>query len=134
MERIKKLVIPPAWRDVVIADRCDDKVQCIGYDDKNRKQYKYNQDYINKQTNEKYYKSLIDFGLIINKLRDDINDKLRRREWNLDKLIAFIIFIVDNSHLRIGNEKYKDENESYGITTLERRHIKIKTNSVILDL
>ena len=133
LERIKKLVIPPAWRDVVIADKPTDKVQCIGYDDKNRKQYKYNQEYIDKQTKDKYYKSLIDFGLVINKIREDIEKILRKREWNLEKLIAFIIFVVDNSHLRIGNEKYKDENESYGITTLERRHIIIKTNSVILN-
>lgn len=133
LERIKKLVIPPAWRDVVIADKPTDKVQCIGYDDKNRKQYKYNQEYIDKQTKDKYYKNLIEFGLVINKIREDIEQMLRKREWNLDKLIAFIIFVVDNSHLRIGNEKYKDENESYGITTLERRHIIIKTNSVILN-
>ena len=133
LERIKKLVIPPAWRDVIIADKKTDKIQCIGYDDKNRKQYKYNQDYIDKKTKEKYYKSLIDFGLVINNIREDIGQKLRKRDWTLDKLIAFIIFVVDNSHLRIGNEKYKDENESYGITTLERRHIIIKTNSVIFN-
>ena len=133
LDRIKKLVIPPAWRNVVIADKKTDKVQCIGYDDKNRKQYKYNQEYIDKQTKEKYYKSLIEFGLVIYKIREDIEKILKKREWNLNKLIAFIIFIVDNSHLRIGNEKYKDENESYGITTLEKRHIIIKTNSVIFN-
>ena len=56
LERIKKLVIPPAWRDVIIADKKTDKIQCIGYDDKNRKQYKYNQDYIDKKTKENIIK------------------------------------------------------------------------------
>ena len=72
LDRIKKLVIPPAWRDVCIADKSSDKVQCIGIDDKNRKQYKYNQDYIQEQTNNKYYLSLIEFGKQINIIRDDV--------------------------------------------------------------
>ena len=130
LDRIKKLVIPPAWRDVCIADKSSDKVQCIGIDDKNRKQYKYNQDYIQEQTNNKYYLSLIEFGKQINKIREDVKEMLRKRYWDLNKLVAFVIYVIDSCHLRIGNEKYKDENESYGITTLERRHIIIKTNSV----
>ena len=130
LERIRKLVIPPAWRDVYIADKASDKIQCIGRDDKDRKQYKYNEEYIKEQTNNKYYSSLIEFGKQINKIREDVDNILKRRTWDLEKLIAFVIFVIDSCHLRIGNEKYKDENESYGITTLERRHIKIKTNSV----
>lgn len=133
LDRIKKLVIPPAWRNVFIADKSNDKIQCIGLDDKDRKQYRYHPDYIIEQTNYKYYRCLIDFGKNISIIRDDVQKILRKRCWNLEKLTAFIIYIIDKCHLRIGNEKYKDENESYGITTLEKRHIKIRTNSVSFD-
>ena len=130
LERILKLVIPPAWKDVVITSNENDKVQCIGIDDKGRKQYKYNTEFIEEQTTKKYYDSLLKFGKKINIIRNDILNILKKREWSLDKTIAFIILILDNCYLRIGNEKYKDDNDSYGITTLQKRHIIIKTNSV----
>lgn len=133
LDRIKKLVIPPAWKDVIIADSSKDKVQAIGTDDKNRKQYKYNPDYVKYKSDIKYYDTLIEFGKTINEIREDISKSLRRRTWDLEKTTAFVIYIIDNCHLRIGNEKYKDENNSYGITTLERRHIKIKSSSVYFD-
>ena len=130
IERILKLVIPPAWKDVVISNNVNDKVQCIGTDDRGRKQYKYNINFIEEQTTKKYYDCLLNFGKKINIIRNDIIDMLSKREWTLNKTIAFIILILDKCNLRIGNEKYKDENDSYGITTLQKRHIIIKTNSV----
>lgn len=130
LERILKLVIPPAWKNVLITSNKNDKVQCIGIDDKGRKQYKYNTDFIEEQTTKKYYDSLLKFGKKINIIRNDILNILNKRHWTLDKTIAFIILILDNCYLRIGNEKYKDDNDSYGITTLQKRHIIIKTNSV----
>ncbi len=133
LDRINKLVIPPAWKNVVIANSSKDKVQCIGVDDKNRKQYKYHSDYVKYKSDKKYYDTLIQFGKKINTIREDILKILRKRTWDLEKTIAFVIYIIDNCHLRIGNEKYKDENNSYGITTLERRHININTTSVYFD-
>ena len=59
LDRINKLVIPPAWKDVVIANSSKDKVQCIGVDDKNRKQYKYHSDYVKYKSDKKYYETLI---------------------------------------------------------------------------
>lgn len=130
IERILKLVIPPAWKDVVISSNINDKVQCIGIDDRGRKQYKYNINFIQEQTIKKYYDCLLNFGKKINIIRNDILDILSKKEWTLNKTIAFIILILDKCHLRIGNEKYKDENDSYGITTLQKRHIIITKNSV----
>jgi len=132
LDRIKSLVIPPAWINVCIANNKDDKIQCIGVDSKNRKQYKYNLDYIQSQSKNKY-NNLIYFGKKINTIRNEIYNNIRKRQWDLLKTISFIILILDKCHLRIGNEKYKDENESYGITTLEKRHIVIKSSSVYFD-
>ena len=61
----------------------------------------------------------------IGQIRKDINDMLKIKTWNYEKTLGFVLYIIDKCHLRVGNKKYKDENESYGITTLERRHIKI---------
>jgi|TARA_Y100000816_G_scaffold289488_1_gene276044 DNA topoisomerase-1 len=131
--RIKKLVIPPAWTNVLIASNPEDKVQCIGYDNKNRKQYKYNNMFINNQKTTKYYSTLIKFGKHIKEIREDIQTILRRRVWDLEKTTAFVIYIIDACHLRVGNEKYKEDNASYGITTLEKKHIIIKTTSIYID-
>ena len=133
LERIKKLVIPPAWKHVKIANNPDDKVQCIGFDDKKRKQYKYNTDFIKGQSDIKYYDTLIKFGKKINTIRSDIDSLLRKRIWDVNKTTAFIIYIIDKCHLRVGNEKYKNDNSSYGITTLEKQHIIIKTTSIYID-
>ena len=133
LERIKKLVIPPAWKQVLISSNPNDKVQCIGYDDKGRKQYKYNTEFIKEQTDNKYYNTLIKFGRKINTIRTDIESLLRKRVWDVDKTTAFVIFVIDKCHLRVGNEKYKQDNSSYGITTLEKQHIIIKTSSIYID-
>lgn len=133
LERIKKLVIPPAWRHVRISSNPLDKVQCTGYDSKDRKQYKYNINFIKEQSNIKYFDTLIKFGKKINTIRDDIESILKKKTWNLEKTTAFVINIIDMCHLRVGNEKYKDDNSSYGITTLEKQHIIIKTSSIYID-
>ena len=133
LDYIKKLTIPPAWTNVTISSNPDDKILCIGYDSKNRKQYKYNKNFIDEQKNTKYYDILIKFGRKINIIREDIQSILRRRVWNLEKTTAFVIYVIDTCHLRVGNEKYKEDNCSYGITTLEKKHINIKTTSIYID-
>ena len=133
LEFIRKLVIPPAWINVMISSNKNDKVLCVGEDAKGRKQYKYNPKFIEEQTNNKYYNRLIKFGEIVNTIRNNVFKILRTRKWTLEKTVAFIIYIIDSCSLRVGNEKYKDENCSYGITTLEKRHIDIKTTSVYFN-
>ena len=133
LEFIRKLVIPPAWINVMISSNKNDKILCVGEDAKGRKQYKYNPKFIEEQTNNKYYNRLIEFGKIVNTIREDMFRILRKRKWTLEKTVAFIVYIIDSCSLRVGNEKYKEENNSYGITTLEKRHIVIKTTSVYFD-
>ena len=77
LTRIKNLVIPPAWKDVIISNNSNDKIQCIGIDDKNRKQYKYHPDYVKYKSDKKYYDTLIRFGKKINIIRQDILNILK---------------------------------------------------------
>ena len=129
----KSLVIPPAWTNVTISSDPNVKILAVGYDDKNRRQYRYNKIYVEEQESKKYKKKMIDFISILPKIYNDINLLLNKRIWGRDKVIAFIIKIIDNCHLRVGNDKYALENNSYGITTLKKSHIDINTNKITLN-
>jgi len=129
----KSLVIPPAWTNVTISSDPNVKILAVGYDDKNRRQYRYNKIYVEEQECKKYKKKMIDFISILPKIYNDINLLLNKRIWDRDKVIAFIIKIIDDCHLRIGNDKYALENNSYGITTLKKSHIDINTNKITLN-
>jgi len=129
----KSLVIPPAWTNVTISSDPNVKILAVGYDDKNRRQYRYNKIYVEEQESKKYKKKMIDFISILPKIYNDINLLLNKRIWDRDKVIAFIIKIIDNCHLRVGNDKYALENNSYGITTLKKSHIDINTNKITLN-
>ena len=121
IDRIKKLVIPPAWKDVQISSNINDVVQVTGIDDKDRIQYIYSNKYKLQQQKLKY-KRIIEFGKYINDIRNDINKLIRKKELTKEKLVAIIIYLMDLTHFRIGNEQYTD---SYGLTTLLDKHIKI---------
>jgi len=129
----KSLVIPPAWTNVTISSDPNVKILAVGYDDKNRRQYRYNKIYIEEQECKKYKKKMIEFINILPKIYNDINLLLNKRIWNRNKVIAFIIKIIDDCHLRVGNDKYALENNSYGITTLKKSHIDINNNKITLN-
>tara|TARA_B100001094_G_scaffold331913_2_gene401896 strand:- start:2112 stop:3140 length:1029 start_codon:yes stop_codon:yes gene_type:complete len=129
----KSLVIPPAWKDVSISSDPNKKILAIGLDDKFRKQYRYNKKYIQQQEDSKYKDRMIEFIKELPYIRGGINKSLKKRNWDSEKVSAFVINIIDNCHLRVGNDKYAKENDSYGITTLKGGHIDIKSNKIILN-
>jgi len=129
----KSLVIPPAWKNVTISSNPNKKILAVGFDDKERRQYRYNKKYIEQQENNKYKDKMIEFIKQIPYIRGGIDKSLSKRTWNLDKVAALAIKAIDESHLRVGNDKYAKENESYGITTLKGGHVDIKSNKVILN-
>ena len=129
----KSLVIPPAWHNVTISSNPNKKILVVGFDDKERRQYKYNKKYIEQQENNKYKDRMIDFIKELPYIRGGIQKSLSKRTWNSDKVTALVINTIDNSHLRVGNDKYAKENDSYGITTLKGGHVDIKSNKVILN-
>ena len=129
----KSLVIPPAWQNVTISSNPNKKILVVGYDDKERRQYKYNKKYIDEQEENKYKEKMINFIKELPYIRGGIAKSLARRTWDADKVAALVINTIDNSHLRVGNDKYAKENDSYGITTLKGGHVDIKSNKVILN-
>lgn len=122
---IKSLKIPPAYNNVIINDiNNNKKIIAFGYDSKNRKQVIYNQEYILKQHNKKYNRYLR-LNKYIKKILKTIKEDLIGND-DYKKEIAIILFLLIECNFRIGNKKYLIENKTYGITTLEKRHIKFK--------
>ena len=133
-KRLDCLGIPPAYRNVRVSLNPKDKVQAIGIDSKNRKQYIYSEIYKEEQSELKF-SDLIYFGKKIKRIRKNIMKLIMGCD-SIDKLlsleyqIALIIFIIDRCNFRIGCEKYKDLYNSYGVTTLNSDHIIENTNTV----
>ena len=125
--------IPPAYRNVYIyPEGKNNKILAYGYDSKNRKQIIYNQEFVKKQ-HEKKYKKILKLNKTFKNIIEDINKIIDSNKYNDEYDIAIIIYIIINCGFRIGNEKYKTENNSFGITTLLYKHLNFYKNDLTID-
>lgn len=131
IERIKNLVIPPAWKNVWISPIRNGHLQATGIDEKGRKQYIYH-DAWKKITQENKFSKMIDFGFSLPKIRSRVRHDLEINDMDKRKIIATVIWLLEHTFLRIGNEEYQKENDSYGLTTLRNKHADIRGNEIIL--
>lgn len=129
--RIEKLAIPPAYTDVWIAPDADAHIQATGRDDKGRKQYRYHERWAEVRDEAKYG-NLIGFAMALPVLRARIEADLSGRGLGRDRVIASIVWLLENTMIRIGNSSYARENKSFGLTTLRDRHARIKGNKLRL--
>ena len=129
---LEGLYIPPAYRDVKINLNKNDKILPIGYDEKDRPQYIYNKKFTEKNK-EKNFNKMIEFGENYKKMMNSVKKDLFSEGERKEKQIAMALMLVIDCGIRIGSEKYRDENESFGATTLEPRHIKINGDIVSVD-
>ncbi len=129
LERIESLKIPPAWRDVWICAQVNGHLQATGLDDRKRKQYIYHPDWL-KISQENKFSRMIDFGLNLPRVRDKINYDIRQKGLDKRKLLATIVWLLERTFLRIGNEEYTKENKSFGLTTLRNRHAKVRGDEI----
>lgn len=130
LARIKELVIPPAWENVWIAPIANGHLQATGIDDKGRKQYLYHQDWIRISQENKFSK-LIDFGLNLPIIRKKVSMDMKLNGMDKRKIVATLIWLLEHTFVRIGNEEYRQENNSFGLTTLRNRHAKVKGDEVM---
>lgn len=127
--RINKLAIPPAWRDVWISPRTSGHLQATGIDDRKRKQYIYHPDWV-KISQENKFEKMIDFAASLPKIRDRISYSLREKDLDKSKILATVIWLLDKTFVRVGNEEYSRENKSFGLTTLRNRHAKVRGDEI----
>jgi DNA topoisomerase-1 len=129
LARIKKLVIPPAWREVWICNKPNGHVQATGLDVRNRKQYRYHALW-NKVRSETKFHRLYEFGKSLPKLRRRLEKDITARELCERKVLAAVILLMERTYIRIGNYGYEKMNGSYGLTTLKDKHVAIKSDQL----
>ena len=125
---IKSLTIPPAYKRVIISLKPQDDVAYIGYDKVGREQRIYSKYHNERVTREKYC-ILSDFVEQIPKINKDIDKILKNERLTKEKLIAVILKIISLCYFRIGNIKYQKKYKSYGVSTIQKKHITIDKNA-----
>lgn len=127
--RIVDLAVPPAWDDVWISPDPRGHLQATGRDDRERKQYLYHADWRIVRDRDKF-DQLRHFGQALPALRRVVADDLGRRGPRRRTVLALLVHLLDTTSARVGNEEYAEENESYGLTTLQPEHATIVGRSV----
>lgn len=123
LERIKKLVLPPAWTDVWISAKKKGYLQAVGIDAAGRKQYKYHQEWVERKSSHKYFR-LLEFGKVLPKARKQIKKDLSRKKFDERKVLAICLQVMQHTLIRIGSENYRKLYGSYGLSTLKDQHFK----------
>lgn len=122
--RIQVLVIPPAWTDVWICKDPRGHIQATGRDEKGRKQYRYHTEWTERRSATKF-DTLVEFSRALPDLRAQVQADLRRRSFGRERVVASVVWLLDNSLIRVGNPAYARDNSSFGLTTLRDRHVDI---------
>lgn len=131
LERVRSLVIPPAWENVWICPTENGHIQAVGRDARGRKQYRYHARY-RQVRDETKFDRMIAFGAVLPKIRAQVNKDLSLPDLPKRKVVAAIVRLLDETCIRVGNEEYAKTNKSYGLTTLRDRHAEIRGSSVRL--
>ncbi len=127
--RIQALAIPPAWTEVWICAFEDGHLLAIGYDERGRRQYLYHDEWRGFRDLLNFYR-LVDFGPRLPGIRDHVARQLRRRTIDREHVLAAMLRIVDACGLRVGSEEYAEENASYGLSTLTKKHVQVSGGCV----
>jgi DNA topoisomerase-1 len=129
LKRIKSLAIPPAWTDVWICPQASGHLQATGRDARGRKQYRYHPKWREVRDDVKYER-MIKFGKALPAIRSEVDRALRLPGLPREKVLATIVYLLETTMMRVGNEEYARENKSFGLTTLRNRHVRIDGSDV----
>ena len=132
LERIRKLAIPPAWTEVWISPDPEGSIQATGRDARRRKQYRYHATWVARRDEEKYGR-LAAFLRAIPGLRKRVRHDLRGVAGSREQVLALLVTLLEATFIRVGNEEYRRSNRSYGLTTLEDRHVSIRGSRIIFE-
>src|SRR3954464_13949631 len=132
LQRVQELAIPPAWEEVWICPYPMGHIQATGVDAAGRKQYRYHDKWRERRDAEKF-EEMIDFARALPRLRERVNKDLSKRGIPRDKVLAAAMRLLDLGFFRIGSENYAEENDTYGIATMRKRHVKVSGDTVTFD-
>ncbi|GAA1917080.1 DNA topoisomerase IB [Nocardioides hwasunensis] len=122
VQRIKDLVIPPAWRDVWITPYANGHLQAVGTDDAGRRQYLYHPQWRTSRDAAKFDR-ILGFGKALSRARERVLADIGSEGMSLERSCAVAVRLLDLGYFRIGNDVYTDTNGSFGLTTLRKDHV-----------
>ncbi|TLD70377.1 DNA topoisomerase IB [Phragmitibacter flavus] len=123
--RIRGLVIPPAWKDVWISPVANGHIQATGRDARGRKQYRYHPDWRSRRDEAKF-QHMLAFARALPKIRRRVKRDLRKDNAPRLKVLATVVRLLEVTLIRVGNDEYAKKNGSYGLTTMRKKHVKVK--------
>ena len=130
--RIKSLVIPPAWSDVWITTHPKGHLQCTGRDVRGRKQSRYHPHW-REVRDETKYERMAHFASALPLIRKRVEHDLAMHGLPRQKVLATVIRLMEETHIRVGNEEYARENKSYGLTTMLHKHVEVSGTKITFD-
>jgi len=130
LERIRALAIPPAWTDVWISPTRRGHIQATGRDARKRKQYRYHPRWHAVRDEVKYGRMLA-FAAALPAIRERTEADLRRQGLPREKVLATVIRLLEKTMIRVGNDEYARENDSYGLTTMEDEHAQVSNRRIV---
>ena len=130
LERIKKLAIPPSWSNVWICPDANGHIQATGFDLNGRKQYRYHAEWTKLRGETKFHR-LYEFGKVLPILRKKLKKDLAEPGLTESKVLATIVNLMEQTHIRVGNNGYEKLYGSYGLTTLKDSHVTIKKQDIL---
>jgi len=129
LRRIKALAIPPAWTDVWICPFADGHVQATGRDARGRKQYRYHPRFREVRESTKY-EHVVTFAQLLPSIRAKVREHMALRGLPRERVLATVVHLLETTLIRVGNDDYAQQNNSYGLTTLKGRHVAVNGNEV----
>jgi DNA topoisomerase I len=132
LERIRELAIPPAWEDVWVCPYPMGHIQATGTDAAGRKQYRYHDLWRERRDREKF-ESMVDFAESLPTLRRRVKRDIGQDGMTRERVLACAARLLDRGFFRIGSESYADENDTYGIATMQKRHVTLDGDRVTFD-
>lgn len=129
LQRIRSLVIPPAWRDVWICPFANGHIQATGRDVRGRKQHRYHQRWREVRDATKYGRMLA-FGKKLPSIRRQVARDLALPGLPRQKILATVVRLLEISRIRVGNEEYARQNNSFGLATLRTRHVSVSGSTI----
>ncbi|HVM09361.1 MAG TPA: hypothetical protein VM345_12915 [Acidimicrobiales bacterium] len=132
LDRIRILAIPPAWTDVWICMDPWGHVQAMGTDAKGRRQYRYHDKWRERRDREKF-EHMLDFAAALPRLRQAAAEHLSEQGLTKQRVLACAVRLLDLGFFRIGTEGYAEENQTYGLATMRRKHVHVDGDVITFD-
>ena len=132
LERIKELVIPPAWKKVWISPHHNGHIQAVGTDAAGRRQYLYHKAWQEERAEEKFDR-VLEMSKRLPAWRAEITKDLGGRGFTRERVLALALHLIDLGYFRAGGEQYAEENESHGMATLLCEHVTVRRGAVEFD-